>query len=148
MQRVTKALIRALCALMFITVALTPYASVRAHTSATSPVEWACWPEDWTPWCRDDDSDAALYQITMVDASDGWAVGGGGNIFRWDGGAWSRYPTSTDQAVFSIAMVTTSDGWAVGAGGLILHWDGSRWSQHESPRRIGICMVSRWHRPT
>lgn len=143
MKRASKALIRALCTLMFITVALIPYASVRAHTSTTSPVEWACWPDDWTPWCRDDDSDAALYQITMIDANDGWAVGTAGMMLRWDGAQWKVHePSITGETLTSVAMASADMGWAVGTAGTILRWDGRSWAPQESPTENQLSSVT------
>ena len=76
-----------------------------------------------------------LHAISMVTTNDGWAVGAGGNIFRYDGRSWSHYETlPSGVALMGLQMRTSTDGWAVGnsPGALfpptILHWDGAAWT--------------------
>ncbi len=63
----------------------------------------------------------------MVSAGDGWAVGNGGTIVRWDGVAWRLVDSSTEQSLNSVSLASISDGWAVGSNGAMVHWDGVRW---------------------
>ena len=75
-------------------------------------------------------------------ASDGWAVGEGGTIVRWDGSSWSTVtPSPTDYGLVSVDMVSASDGWAVGWAGMIHRWDGSSWSTVTSPTGYDLWSV-------
>jgi len=67
-----------------------------------------------------------LYDVFMVSASDGWAVGSGGTMIHWDGSSWSNV-TSPAAALRSVFMVSASDGWAVGYAGTIIRWTGTVW---------------------
>ncbi len=94
-----------------------------------------------------------LGSVTMVSATDGWAVGTWGTIQRWNGSEWSWLGSPTNCDLKSVTMVSTNDGWAVGGGGshcpsqpsVILHWDGNTWSEITSPvsqRLNSITMIS------
>jgi len=50
--------------------------------------------------------DVALYAIAMVSASDGWVVGSGGTILRWNGTTWNSVDSPTDSSLLSIDMVS------------------------------------------
>jgi len=82
-----------------------------------------------------------LYDVFMVSASDGWAVGLGGTIIRWNGSSWSNVTSPTPYLLESVFMVSASDGWAVGSGGTIIHWDGSSWSNVTSPTTAALRSV-------
>lgn len=96
----------------------------------------------WTP---------TFYDVFIVSAGDGWAVGEGGFIAHGYGETWEgmesattlNLPTILD--LYSIFMVSANDGWTVGEDGVIVHWDGESWSSVESPTSStlrGISMVS------
>ncbi|MDH5374889.1 MAG: hypothetical protein OEW95_03645 [Candidatus Bathyarchaeota archaeon] len=76
---------------------------------------------------------ADLLDVFMVGSSDGWAVGRGGTIIRWDGTDWSTVTSPTTKDLYEVFMVSTDDGWAVGWGGTIICWDGTSWSNVTSP---------------
>ena len=85
----------------------------------------------------------------MLSATEGWIVGSGGAILRWDGGAWNAVYSPTTTALRDVSMVTPNDGWAVGgedAGRVIVRWDGSAWStvldDPNSPGLETIAMTS------
>ncbi len=86
-------------------------------------------------------SQTSLADISMVSATEGWAVGetSVGNATHFDGvlmhyqnGAWSRVNVSIKEGLNSISMISATDGWAVGDAGLILHYDGQTWKQATS----------------
>ena len=88
--------------------------------------------EEWTGVTTD------LMSVFMIDANDGWAVGGDGIIIHWDGGMWTEVVTpTTDMLLLSVFMVSSSEGWAVGQGlgisGTIIHWDETNWNIETIP---------------
>lgn len=87
--------------------------------------------------------------VYMLSSTDGWAVGYGGTIIRWDGSSWSTVTSPTRSTLYSVYMVSPTDGWAVGGGGTIsgtiIRWDGSSWSIVPSTARsllLSAYMVS------
>ena len=72
-----------------------------------------------------------LWGLSMVDASDGWAVGSSGVILHYSQGAWTvhqqtvgpSWPISQD--LWEVDMLSADEGWAVGANGTILHYTDS-----------------------
>jgi photosystem II stability/assembly factor-like uncharacterized protein len=67
-----------------------------------------------------------VYSISMVTATNGWAVSCG--IMHWDGAAWASVANPTSNCLFGIDMLTTTDGLAVGSLGTTIHWDGNAWA--------------------
>ena len=57
-----------------------------------------------------------LRGVFLLSPTEGWAVGTGGTIFRWDGAGWidisAGSPTNED--LFSIFALSPTDAWAVG----------------------------------
>jgi hypothetical protein len=92
-------------------------------------------------------NDKLLLGISMVSATDGWAVGGqwpydnSSILLHWDGVQWTPFPSPTSNTLFSIIMLSATDGWAVGFGGTILHWDGRAWILSPSPTTREIASV-------
>lgn len=80
----------------------------------------------------------SLDAISMVSASDGWAVGG--VILHYDGHQWHRVSDPVSTELMSVSMVSATDGWAVG-GDVLLHYDGHAWQRsdqlpHASLKRV------------
>jgi len=82
------------------------------------------------------------YSVCMVDANDGWVVGGLGMITRWNGSQWVYVDSSTMYFFYSVFMTSADDGWAVGGPGTlieegysttVLHWDGIKWTYVGGP---------------
>ncbi|MBU1488130.1 PKD domain-containing protein, partial [bacterium] len=65
------------------------------------------------------------YSVSMVSATDGWAVGGYGTILHYDGTSWSEFSSPTSNYLVSVTMVSATDGWAVGTGSTILRFVGT-----------------------
>jgi hypothetical protein len=65
-------------------------------------------------------------------SSDGWAVGDGGAMLRWNGVAWSEVDAGTTENLHSVFCNSPDDCWAVGDSGTIVHWNGSDWSASPS----------------
>jgi hypothetical protein len=68
-----------------------------------------------------------LRGVSMVSASDGFAVGNGGVSFRGSGGAWSQVNTGTTQNINAVDAVTSTLAVAAANGGNALRWNGASW---------------------
>lgn len=68
-----------------------------------------------------------LRSVSMVSTNDGWAVGDGGTIIRWNGTQWNTITGPTNENLYSMSMVNASDAWAVGSNGTIIRWNGAEW---------------------
>jgi len=69
---------------------------------------------------------------------DGWIVGVGGTVLRWNGSTWQGGSIADGVALLDVDAISATDVWAVGsevnAGpGVLYHWDGSAWSRLDSP---------------
>jgi hypothetical protein len=88
----------------------------------------------------------SLASVTMLSATDGWAVGGYGTILRWNGSTWVQVSSPTTKSLFSVVMLSATDGWAVGGlftvGSTILHWNGNAWIEVNSPATNTLWSVS------
>jgi hypothetical protein len=133
-------------------------------TQPSGPSLWHYDGSAWTPVSIAGMDRVSL--LSMVTASDGWAVGvrtisngsknalssqGGKTVFaHYDGQAWTSVQTSTQNIqVTSLSLDSSSDGWAVGAvtvpsnGGvaltdnLYLHYTGGQWAQVTGPAGDG-----------
>lgn len=82
-----------------------------------------------------------LSGVSMVSATDGWAVGDGGAIVRWNGTAWQVFSSPTANGLNDVDMLSANDGWAVGNYGTILHWNGSAWQGVASPTGLTLRSV-------
>ncbi|MGE5333569.1 MAG: hypothetical protein ACM3N4_02625 [Nitrososphaerota archaeon] len=79
-------------------------------------------------WVVDQETEGGLTAITMLDGSEGWAVGGS-IIMHYSRGRW------TDQSdgahyLLDVAMATSSDVWAVGPD-QVLHFHGGSWQSND-----------------
>ena len=70
-----------------------------------------------------------LRGVALSSSIQGWAVGRGGTILKWDGAGWTLItPSPTPLDLFSVSIVGASDAWAVGASSTIIHWNGASWT--------------------
>jgi len=76
---------------------------------------------------------STIYAVQMLAANDGWAVGAGGGIWRYNGYSWQAVPTPTDKDLRAICMLSASEGWAVGNNGTIIRYNGTSWTTVTSP---------------
>ena len=74
-----------------------------------------------------------INSVYMVSTTEGWAVGVGGKIYHWFGGAWTNPYTFGGVDFNSIFMVSSTEGWAVGTGGQISHFIGGTWQSPTNP---------------
>jgi len=81
------------------------------------------------------DTDASFYGAHFPTSTVGYAVGGGGLIYKsTDGGdTWVQQTSPTTLALFDVFFLDVNTGWAVGDNGqIILTTDGTNWSLHAS----------------
>jgi hypothetical protein len=76
-----------------------------------------------------------IRDIEMIDANDGWAVGGT-SPYHWDGTAW-QYDYSGRQSLEALSLVSKTDIWAAGYDS-ITHWDGFAWTAADLPVIVGL----------
>lgn len=74
----------------------------------------------------------AIYDISMISSSDGWASGNAGLILHWNGNDWLSVTSPTNSDLQTIDMVDASNGFAAGQNGKIVHYNGSSWSLQTS----------------
>jgi len=86
----------------------------------------------------------ALRGVSVLSASDAWAVGDGATVLHWDGTSWApvTIPNLPVGAFLSaVDALSRSDVWAAGYGfaqggpetTLIVHWNGTAWTRVPSP---------------
>lgn len=68
-----------------------------------------------------------LHAVAFASTDDGWAIGEGGTVLRWDGVRWTEGNSPTTVDLHDVAVVG-SDVWAVGDQGVRVYWglEGSR----------------------
>lgn len=79
--------------------------------------------------------------IAMLSATDGWAVGTGGMILRWNGVSWDTVRSPSTAQLFGVHMLGPDDGWIMGYGGVSMHWDGLSWQlvpTHTNPSSTNL----------
>jgi S-layer homology domain len=87
----------------------------------------------WTGTTYSPTGQISLNGVSIVSASDVWAVGNSGVAAHWNGSGWALVNTPGGQNLHAVRMLASNDGWAVGDSGIILHYDGSAWNPYTSP---------------
>lgn len=79
-------------------------------------------------WTQVDSSTTAdLNGVVFTDTGEGWAVGDGGTILRYDGVSWALVPWSKILDLNGIAL-SGNDGWAVGESGTVIRLSNGTWT--------------------
>jgi hypothetical protein len=97
------------------------------------------------------DTTMHLYDIVMINATSGLAVGGddeNGIILQYMDGEWStmNLDFSLNETLYGVtASSSGTPAWAVGANGMILMWDGNAWSIETSPTDYDLHSVAMVH---
>jgi len=92
--------------------------------------EWKRWPH---PAPGTD-----IYGLALVSASEGWAVGEGGAIFRFTNGSWAAVASPTTAALRRVRALSATSAWAVGDGGTVLRYDGVAWNAVTSVGTVNL----------
>lgn len=102
---------------------------------------------DGSSWTRvPSTAPGELNDIDFSSPNDGWAVGAGPYLARWDGSEWAPTPAPPIEGgeAQQVVAFAPNDVWAVGAreveggGGehdetMLLHWDGNVWTLQGNP---------------
>jgi len=89
-----------------------------------------------------------LNSVSMVSATDGWAVGNNGTFLCWNGKKWTNVSGPSTNALLAVAMASPTNGWATDIGGSnkgnILHWNGTNWSKYltDNPFLDALSIIS------
>ena len=82
-----------------------------------------------------------LESVWVRTSTDVWAVGWGGTVLRFDGGAWQLVPSGTTEYLTGVWGSSASDVWVTGANGTLRHWNGSAWSAVDTGDTIWLQAV-------
>lgn len=76
-----------------------------------------------------------LYSVWMDPAqmNNGWFVGQGGTVGRWNGTSWTPISSSTSADLLGVRGDASGDAWAVGQGGALLRCTGSSCTPEANP---------------
>lgn len=85
---------------------------------------------------------SGLHAVSMVSADDGWSVGNGGAMFRFDGTNWAEQANPVVASLHAVEMISAEDGWAVGAVGTALRYDGTAWTQVDTGLPPAVTLFS------
>jgi len=102
--------------------------NIYASIARWNGVSWAAFAAPNVPVTAD------LNSIYMLSSSDGWAVGDGGTIIRWNGSNWNSVgsPVASPNDIRGVWLAASADGWAVGDAGRILRWNGANWNFYQT----------------
>jgi hypothetical protein len=79
------------------------------------------------------------HAISMLPGGgDGWIVGSGGAIRRWNGVSWVPVTSPTTATLYDVQMISATNGWAVGSNGTVIRWDGVSWTLVSAPLPTNI----------
>ncbi len=67
-----------------------------------------------------------IFDVDMVNTSDGWAVEVFGGILHYDGSSWQS-SAAVPHYLNCVAMASSSDGW-IGGDGVFLRYEGGQWT--------------------
>ena len=77
----------------------------------------------------------SVRDIATVTDSEIWVVGNSGNVWRYNGLAWTQHSGSGRWGTANITAVSaanSSNVWIAGASGNVWHYNGSTWTDHSS----------------
>ncbi len=75
--------------------------------------------------------------IHMFSATEGWAVGSTGAVWKYNGSSWNAFSTpytgtGTGPNLYSVSFSSPTNGFATGQNSSVIHFDGSSWSEHST----------------
>ena len=79
-----------------------------------------------------------LLDVWTTSASNAYAVGEYGFIYRWNGSAWSRQTSPSLANLYTVWGVSTTDAFAGGDNGTMLRWNGTAWNAMSLPTTARI----------
>lgn len=85
---------------------------------------------EWTVFASDYKS---LHGIDMTSSTNGWIVGGNGQLLHYDGNNWNVFASPTNGYIYRVQMISDEIGWASGWNGLLLSYNDGEWKVFPSP---------------
>ncbi|MBC8086363.1 MAG: hypothetical protein H7Z40_03800, partial [Phycisphaerae bacterium] len=82
-----------------------------------------------------------LIDVWSTSASNAWAVGEFGFIYRFNGTSWSRQMSPTLTRLNTVWGFSATSAFAGGDAGLILQWDGASWTPMSTPTNGDVLSV-------
>lgn len=79
-----------------------------------------------------------LIDAWTTSATNAWAVGEFGFIYRWNGAAWARQATPTTATLNAVWGASTTEAFAGGDNGTMLRFDGTTWSAMSFPSTASV----------
>jgi hypothetical protein len=110
--------------------AFDPDAADEQLSTETSALLLTC-PQPVGTWCQEPSPGGAtpsMRGVWAVDASNVFAVGDGGAIWRRGASTWTAMSSGTTQSLNGVWAASSSDVWAVGSAGTVLRFNGTSWS--------------------
>jgi photosystem II stability/assembly factor-like uncharacterized protein len=94
------------------------------------------------------DTHQPLFDIAMLSATDGWAVGGieAPVILHYDGQRWRQVGAPETGGLRALHLLDARTGWAVGDDGAIVRYNGVHWIAERSPTRALLLDVHMYDR--
>lgn len=76
---------------------------------------------------------STFYDIKMTSATEGWAVGSTGNVWKYNGSGWNNVTTpytgtGTGPDLYSVSFSSADNGFATGRASSIIYFDGTSWT--------------------
>jgi hypothetical protein len=84
-------------------------------------------------WQKVYEAPGELWDICMVSADEGWAVGEDGIVVHYKDDVFSEERLPDAATAYEVVFNRPSDGWAVGSRGVLYHWDGASWDSVYPP---------------
>ncbi|MCA0375163.1 MAG: Ig-like domain-containing protein [Gemmatimonadetes bacterium] len=79
-----------------------------------------------------------LLDVWTVNATNAWAVGEFGSIYRWNGSTWTRQAVSTTEALQTVWAASANDVFVGGDNGTMLRFNGTTWSTMSLPTTASV----------
>ena len=79
-----------------------------------------------------------LIDAWTTSATNAWAVGEFGFIYRWNGTSWARQPTPTTATLNAVWGASSTEAFAGGDNGTMLRFDGTAWTAMSFPSTASV----------
>ena len=73
-----------------------------------------------------------FYDLHMISASEGWAVGTSGRVLKYNGSFWNNVSTPATGDLYSVSFNSSSDGIMTGENSKVYYYNGSSFVEHST----------------